>query len=110
MSEKKKLRKSAHKAEEQRRWDEWLRTSGSLLLSIGLPNEILADQEHWTDFCTHARLHMYPSTTKFTVGDIKTTEGRRLMNFLNDLLTPEEKAYSALFRRLRERFDVASPN
>lgn len=105
MAHQKTYRKAAAKAEVHRRWKQWLDSQGKELLSVGLPEEILADEDHWTDFCTHGRLHMHPSAIKFTADDIGDAEGRRLLEFLECLLTPDEKPCSALYRRLRERFN-----
>lgn len=107
-SDDKMGRKAAAHQETQRRWRTWLNSEGALLLSIGLPEEILTDEDHWNDFCTHACLHIHRSVTGFTVDDISVADGRRLLGFLENLLTQEEKPYCGLYNALKER--VAGPS
>jgi hypothetical protein len=103
MAHKKSERRALAKVELRRRWIEWLETTGGPLLSIGLPEEILSDEDHWADFCTHGRLHMHSSTTRFTAADIPKAKAQLLFAFLNQTLTPEDKSNSALYQQLVKR-------
>ena len=74
--------KEKRRAEEKRRWTEWLNSEGQPLLTFGFPDEILQDEDHWIDFCTHGRLHMHPHLVPYSVDIIEEKEAARLLQFL----------------------------
>src|SRR5215207_1178210 len=97
MKTDKTSRKNAVEMEVRRRWMQWLDTEGAILRSMHFPEEILCDEEHWSDFRTHGMLHLYASKTKFTVDDIPDAQAQQLLEFLNQHLTLEQSPYSVLY-------------
>jgi hypothetical protein len=102
-------RKHLAREETLKRWREWLEGPGKVLTEVGLPNEILQDEDHWMDFSQHGRLHMHASVLNFTVDDISLPNLRKILSFLeNDYGDPSVFAYSQLYHRAKERLGIRS--
>jgi len=86
--------------EQAHHWAQWRRTHREPLSETGLPESVLADEEHWWDLLQHGFLDHHEDPSGFSVQQMSIEQQRELRQFLHQTLSADEKASAIVLRQL----------
>jgi hypothetical protein len=77
--------------EKHRDWLAWLRQNEEQIAASGLPELVLSDEAHWSDFLDNGHLDHHPDPSGFSLDDLSVRQKaamlRLLLNYRDGLTT-----------------------
>ena len=93
--------------EKSRVWRKWVLMHQQALDECGLPLRVLQDEDHWWDFLESGFLDHHDDPTRFDLEQLSQTQKKKLLEFLEAELAPEDQPSANVLKWLKEELKEA---